>query len=853
MSDPDTSEQPPQGLDPSVARQRLQDEGPNELGVSQRRTLRELAWEVVCEPMFVLLLGAGAIYLTMGNAHEALILLGFVVVIMAITVLQERRTDQALNALRDLSSPRALVLRGGVAQRVPGREVVREDLLMIAEGDRIPADGTLLQAHELATDESMLTGESESVAKQPDQPVFAGTLVVSGQGLLQVTAVGGHTELGRIGQSLDTIALQASPLREEVARLTRRLLIIGLALCALLVGLLGLLRGDWLQAVLSGITLAMGVLPQELPVIMIVFLALAARRLGAQQVLTRRLNAIETLGQTTVLCVDKTGTLTQNRMAVAALCAGDQTLNTLAPMPQGPDTVPEAFHELLEYAVLASEIDPHDPMEQAFHRFAGAHLVGTEHLHPEWRLVREYELSPGLLAMSHLWRDPSGQIDRVASKGAPEAVADLCHLPEAERAAVSAQAARLADQGLRVLGVAKARHRSAQDWPAGQHDFEFVWLGLVGLADPLRTEVPAAIAQCRQAGIRVVMITGDHPRTARAMAAQAGIVHEQVLTGDQLAELAPAELNTRLAEVNVFARIRPQQKLALVEALKARGEVVAMTGDGVNDAPALKAAHIGIAMGQRGTDVAREAAALVLLNDDFSAIVQAIARGRLTFANLRQAMVYTLAVHVPIVALALLPVLFGLPLVLAPLHIAFLELVIDPACSIVFEAEAGSGELMARPPRRHDEPLLSARHVLLSLLQGGAVSTTVVGLYAWLLSVGQPAGLASTAAFVLLVAGNAALILPSRAGSLRGLDLFKGLTPVSRWVLGGTLLALCAITTVPWLSAPFHFVALSPGQWLVALAAGLAMVLVFTLNQRLLLPGADARPTAGRPPSQSTR
>ncbi|MBV5294610.1 MAG: cation-translocating P-type ATPase [Curvibacter lanceolatus] len=832
MSDPNPT--PPPGLDPAVAAQRLRDEGPNELGISQRRTLRDMAWDVVREPMFLLLLGAGAIYLTMGNAHEALILLGFVLIIMTLTVLQERRTDQTLNALRDLSSPRALVLRGGVAQRVAGREVVREDLLMIAEGDRVPADGTLLQAHELATDEAMLSGESEPVAKQVGQPVFAGTLVVSGQGLVQVTAVGRRTELGQIGQSLDTIALQASPLREEMARLTRRLVFIGLALCALLVGLLGVLRGDWLQAVLSGITLAMGVLPQELPVIMIVFLALAARRLAAQQVLTRRLNAIETLGQTTVLCVDKTGTLTQNRMAVAALCAGDQTLSTLGPMPEGPDALPEAFHELLEYAVLASEIDPHDPMEQAFHRFAGAHLVGTEHLHPEWRLVREYELSPGLLAMSHLWRDKSGQVDRVASKGAPEAVADLCHLPEAKRAAVSAQAAQLADQGLRVLGVAKARHRSAQDWPTGQHDFEFVWLGLVGLADPLRPEVPAAIAQCRQAGIRVVMITGDHPRTASAVAAQAGIARDQVITGDELAGLTPPELASRLAEVDVFARIRPQQKLALVEALKARGEVVAMTGDGVNDAPALKAAHIGIAMGQRGTDVAREAAALVLLQDDFSAIVQAIARGRLTFANLRQAMVYTLAVHVPIIALALLPVLFGLPLVLAPLHIAFLELVIDPACSIVFEAEPATAGLMARPPRRSDEPLLNRRHVLLSLLQGGAVSVTVVGLYAWLLSRGQPAGLASTVAFVLLVAANAALILPSRSGRVGWQSLFKGLTPVSLWVLGGTLLALCAITTVPWLAAPFHFVALAPGLWLATLAAGFSLLLVFVGNQRLL-------------------
>lgn len=853
QSEPTQASIPPSGLDPAVAAQRLREEGPNELGVSQRRTLRDMAWEVVREPMFLLLLGAGAIYLAMGDAHEALILLGFVVVIMAITVLQERRTDQALNALRDLSSPRALVVRGGVAQRVAGREVVREDLLMIAEGDRIPADGCLWQAHELATDESMLTGESEPVPKQPGQPVFAGTLVVSGQGLLQVSAVGQHTELGRIGQSLGTIALQASPLREEMARLTRRLLFIGLALCALLVGLLGWLRGDWLQAVLSGITLAMGVLPQELPVIMIVFLALAARRLATQQVLTRRLNAIETLGQTTVLCVDKTGTLTQNRMAVAALSTGQQTLNTLGPMAEGPDSLPEAFHELLEYAVLASEIDPHDPMEQAFHRFAGAHLVGTEHLHPEWRLVREYELSPGLLAMSHLWRGQGGPVDWVASKGAPEAVADLCHLPEAERAAVSAQAAQMADQGLRVLGVAKARHRSAQDWPAGQHDFEFVWLGLVGLADPLRPEVPAAIAQCRQAGIRVVMITGDHPRTARAVAAQAGIENDQVLTGDELAGLSPPQLARRLGQVSVFARIRPQQKLALVEALKAQGEVVAMTGDGVNDAPALKAAHIGIAMGQRGTDVAREAAALVLLQDDFSAIVQAIARGRLTFANLRQAMVYTLAVHVPIIALALLPVLFGLPLVLAPLHIAFLELVIDPACSIVFEAEPGTADLMNRPPRRRDEPLLSVRHVLLSLLQGGVVSGVVVGVYAWLLGQGQPAGLASTVAFVLLVAANAALILPSRSGPAAGQGLFKGLTPVSRWVLAGTLLALCAITTVPWLAAPFHFVALAPGQWLIALAAGWMLVLVFTLNQRLLRSPGPVAPGAGRGRPQSTR
>ena len=358
-----------------------------------------------------------------------------------------------------------------------------------------------------------------------------------------------------------------------------------------------------------------------------------------------------------MLCVDKTGTLTQNRRAVAALRANGRQLDAQALQPQ---SLPEAFHELLEYAVPASEIDPHDPMEKAFHRLAGEHLADTEHLHPKWVLAREYELSRALLAMSHLWRSDAKSPDVVAAKGAPDSVAELCHLDDAKRDEVTAEAARMADGGLRVLGVAKARHRSDQDWPAIQHDFEFEWIGLVGLADPLRGEVPQAMAQCQQAGIRVIMITSDHPRTASVIAAQAGITGSEVATSDALAGMVEAPLAQRPATGNVFARVQPQQELALVQALKERSEVVAMAGDGFNDTPALKAAHIGIAMGQRGTDVAREAASLVLLQDGFSSIVQAIHRGRRSFANLCQAMVYTLAVHVPIVGLAVLPVQLGL-------------------------------------------------------------------------------------------------------------------------------------------------------------------------------------------------
>jgi Ca2+-transporting ATPase len=828
--------EPPLGLDPAVAAALLRDEGPNELGVSQRRTLRDIAWEVVREPMFLLLLGAGGIYLVMGDSREALVLLGFVVVIMAVTVLQERRSDNALEHLRDLSSPRALALRGGTAVRIPGREVVRGDCLLIVEGDRIPADGLLLQAHELSTDESMLTGESEPIPKQgATDRVFAGTLVVSGQGTMRVDATARYTEMGRIGHSLETIGLQASPLRDEMARLTGRLVKIGAALCTLLAVLFWVLRGGWLDAVLAGITLAMGILPQEFPVILIVFLALGARRLATHQVLTRRLNAIETLGSATVLCVDKTGTLTQNRMAVAVLARDGEEL-TLQGLAAG--ALPEPFHELLEYAVLASEIDPHDPMEQAFHRLAGEHLADTEHLHPQWTLAREYELSPELLAMSHLWRGGPAPHDVVSTKGAPEAVAELCHLPPDMRARVMAQATRLADRGLRVLGVAKARHPSARDWPAIQHDFPFEWVGLVGLADPLRPEVPAAMALCRRAGVRVIMITGDHPRTARAIAAQAGIEHDGVLTGDEMAGMDAPTLAQRVATTNVFARVRPQQKLLLVETLKAQGEVVAMTGDGVNDAPALKAAHLGIAMGQRGTDVAREAASLVLLKDDFSSIVGAIHLGRRTYANLRQAMVYTLAVHVPIIGLAILPVLFGLPLVLAPLHIAFLELVIDPACSLVFEAEDGDPLLMEQPPRRTDQSLVSGTQVLLSLVQGGLVTAVVMGLYAWALWRGVEAPMAGTAAFVVLVAANATLILPSRSPDAHWRSLWRGLTPVSLWVLLGTLLALGVVTTVTPIAQAFGFTPLPAWHWAAALATGLSMLVVFQAGKWALARGA---------------
>ena len=811
------------GLSTAEAARRLATDGPNELADNRRRALRETITEVMREPMFLLLIAAGVVYFLIGDRFEAMVLTGFVLVIMAITIFQQRRTDNALTALREMSSPRALVLRDGQLQRVAGREIVRGDLLILEEGDRVPADGELLSAHDLAIDESMLTGESIALPKSVADTVYAGTLVTQGQGTVRVHAIGHHTEMGRIGKSLEQIVLPSSPLRDEMTRLTQKIAAVGGSLALILVLAYWLARDNLPEAILAGIALAMSLLPQEFPVIMIIFFAFAARRLGKLDVLTRRLDAIETLGETSVLCVDKTGTLTQNQMQVIALHPAHGI--ELAQSMVGSKLTP-AQQTLLHHALLASEIAPHDAMEKAIHRLAGE-VEQPLRIDPAWQLTHEYELSPQLPAMTHAWHN--GESHVVAIKGAPESVSALCKLNAEQQALINQHAMQLAERGLRVLGVARADHGNGDAWPASPHGFSFAWLGLIALADPLRAEVPAAIAQCRQAGIRIVMITGDHPRTALAIAREAGISSAGVLTGSDLEQLPPSELANAVRDVNVFARVKPQQKLALVEALKQQGDVVAMTGDGVNDAPALKAAHIGVAMGQRGTDVAREAAALVLLRDDFNSIVQAIRLGRRTFANMRQAMIYTLAVHIPVVGLSLLPVIFGLPLLLTPLHIAFLELVIDPACSIVFEAEHHDSALMQQAPRRPDEPLLALRDAMQAISYGVLTTGVTFLAYAVLLDLGQPGHSAAALAFVLMVVANTVLILPSRTRERQWRALWQGIPRVSLVIMLATLAGLWIVTQFAPVAAAFRFIPLDYAEWLLAVAGGLAMLLLFQM------------------------
>ncbi len=542
-----------------------------------------------------------------------------------------------------------------------------------------------------------------------------------------------------------------------------------------------------------------------------------------------------TLGATSVLCADKTGTLTENRMTVEQLyvpALGRSGGESLAVNYATNIELPEAFHLLVEYSILASVSDPYDPMEKAFHRLGQHFLQGTEHLHRDWNLVQEYALTTQLRAMSHVWRaalvDGLDGVHSVAAKGAPEAIFDLCHLDAATQARLNAAAHAMAAQGLRVLGVAQARF-AGDDWPAIAHDFEFEFVGLLGLADPLRAGIPEAVQQCRDAGIRVVVITGDYAATAQAIARAAGIDVEsasQVLSGTELQALDDAQLQQRMRTVCVCARISPQQKLRIVQALKANGEVVAMTGDGVNDAPALKAAHVGVAMGGRGTDVAREAASLVLLDDNFASIVGAVRLGRRIFDNLRKSMSYILAVHVPIAGAALLPVLLGWPTLMFPLHIAFLELVIDPACSLVFENEPSERDVMQRPPRDPHAPLFAGTTLVLALLQGLGVLLVVMGAYGWASSWLTEAA-ARAFGFTTLVMGNLALIFSNRSGRVA---LWVSLRVPNRalwWVAGATTALLVLTLYQPWVSGLFLFAPLALHDVVMAAALGLSSVVWF--------------------------
>lgn len=828
-----------EGLTENEVAQKIAIEGYNELPASKPKSIFSIALGVIKEPMFILLVVCGILYLFLGDIGEGIMLMSFVFFIMGIEFYQEKKTEKALDALKGLASPRALVIRDGRTFRIPGREVVTDDIVILREGDRVPADATILESTSLMADESLLTGESVPVRKREwregdttfipggdDIPmVYSGSMIVQGNAFVKVSAAGINTEIGKIGKALESVQEEPTRLKSEMSKLIRNLAWLGVILCLIVISVYFITRGELLNGFLAGITLAMAMLPEEFPVVLTVFMALGAWRMSKKSVLTRKPAAIETLGSATVLCTDKTGTITQNKMTVTKLYNGVDYLDVKAMSP-----LPEAYHEIIEYGILASQVTPFDPMESAILNAGNQFLNGTEHLHKDWLMEKEYPLSKEMLAMSRVFTNTGTQQCVIAAKGAPEAIFDLCHLGTEEQSRIVKAVESMAALGLRVLGVAKA-NLDHNDLPPIQHDFDFKFVGLLGLSDPIRENVPAAVAECHKAGIRVIMITGDYPVTATNIGKEIGLYNpENCITGPELEAMTEVELSERIKEVNVFARVVPEQKLKIVSALKRNKEIVAMTGDGVNDAPALKAANIGIAMGEKGTDVAREASSLVLMDDNFASIAGAVKMGRRIFDNLQKALGYIFAIHVPIAGLSLVPVFFAdLPLILWPVHIVFLELIIDPACSIIFEAEQAEKNVMSRPPVDINERFFGPKKIILGCMQGVGILVITLAIYFLGLYTHHDPDEVRTMTFVSLIASNIAVILSNRSWTSNIFSILRTPNKTVRWIVGGAIVFLILILNVPFLLNLFQFKSIGFIELLMCGIAGLLSIVWFEL------------------------
>jgi Ca2+-transporting ATPase len=833
------------GLSEEQVKQKMEKEGFNELPSSKSKGILHIIFGVIKEPMFLLLVACGTLYLLLGDLQEGLMLLGFVFVIMGIEFFQEKKTEKALDALKDLASPRALVIRNGIEKRIPGKEVVTDDIVVLHEGDRVPADALVLSCINLMADESLLTGESVPVRKREgkeedlnfspggdDIPyVYSGSMIVQGSGVVKIVTTGLNTEIGKIGKALESVEEVPTKLKIEMGILVKRLAIIGISLCVLVVVIYTLTRGDLLNGFLSGITLAMAMLPEEFPVVLTIFLALGAWRMSKNNVLTRKPVAIETLGSATVLCTDKTGTLTENKMTVARLFNGID-FHTVSANTE----FPEPFHEIIEYGVLSSQVNPFDPMEKAIIRMGEKNLQNTEHIHPDWLMEKEYPLSQEMLAMSRVFKSTGTRGRIIAAKGAPEAIFALSHLDITTKGKYEKAVIEMASLGLRVLGVTKAIINS-ESLPVTQHDFNFEIIGLIGLTDPIRENIPDAVEECHKAGIRVIMITGDYLVTALSIAKEIGLKNPELcISGNELMEMSEEELCNRIKDVNVFARVIPEQKLKIVNALKKNNEIVAMTGDGVNDAPALKTANIGIAMGAKGTDVAREASSLVLMDDNFASIVGAVKMGRRIFDNLQKSLGYIFAIHVPIAGLSLIPVLFAnMPLILWPVHIVFLELIIDPACSIIFEAEKEEMNIMSRPPKNFDEPFFGGKKILLSCIQGIGILVICLLIYFIGLKMGYTEKAVRTFTFVTLIVSNISVILSNRSWTSNIFKILLTPNKTVKWVVGGAILFLILILNIPFFLDLFQFEKIGIIETLICVVAGLFSITWFELYKHFNL------------------
>ena len=751
------------GLNSHEVEESRKQHGFNEIQSPVRKRIIHLFLDVVKEPMFLLLLLCSLIYFIIGEITEAVILLFWVLMVVFITFYQYSKAEKALATLKQLATPKAHVIRNGIQESIPSREVVPHDILIIHQGDRIPADGQIIEASNLSIDESILTGESFPVNKKElDENeeklfVYGGTLVVSGRAFVKVAKIGKQSEIGKIGNSLKDVEIVPDKLQREMRKMVNRLFFLGGLFSLSVILTYYYTRGDFIQSLLNGIATAMAMLPEEFPVVLTVFLSIGAWRLSKINLLTRMPSAIENLGSITALCCDKTGTITENKMFVSSLFLQNEFIEK-----ENFQTKKEQILPLIEAAFHASHTQTIDPIEKAI---IDCYQVFSSLNNESFNLVKEYLVSHELTAMTRVLNTKDKKLI-VFAKGAPETILKLCKTEKVDTSTILENVNLQAKKGQRVLAVAEANWE-LDTLPESQDGFNFHFLGLIGFEDPIRQEVPQAIEECTQAGIRVIMITGDYPSTAESIAKKAGLIAtDSILTGTELEKMNEVELGSKIKSVHVFARIVPNQKLRIIKALQANGEIVAMTGDGVNDAPALKAADIGIAMGEKGTDVARESAALVLMDDRFSTIVAAIRSGRKIMDNLEKAMTFILAVHVPIVGLTLLPAFNSyLPIILLPMHIVVLELMIDPICSLAFESEKEEKNLMTRPPKNPKQTFFGGMKILKSVAIGILLFAFPVAVYFGTLKLNLTENQTRTVTFCTLIFCDIILVLSTLSKS----------------------------------------------------------------------------------------
>jgi Ca2+-transporting ATPase len=828
--------------------------GPNQIVPEVHHDAWRRIAGAAADPMVLLLAAVAAVEFLLGERRDAVILLSAILPIAGMDIFLEWKSESALAALRKLTVRRAKVWRDGALAERPATELVPGDRIVLQEGDLVPADARLVESTDLQLDESALTGESDAVAKTPGigpaAALLAGTTVLSGRGSAIVEIIGRKTEYGKLARLVSEVEEKPTPLQVLLHRLLKRLLPLAIFFCLAVIVAQRLRGAPWPRSVLGGLVLAMAAVPEEFPVVFALFLSLGAFRLARHRALIRELTAVETLGAATVACADKTGTLTEGRLEVAFLLGpGGRWSPSSGPLP-------EWGREMLETLLLASEQEPYDPLDQALARFARAAGVDPAQVYRTHELLREHPFEPRGKYHTHTWRVRGTTF--AASKGAPETILARTIPEDGRSAAESVWREAVGGNSHRWIGVARGHIGDPKGPPDRESDeSNLKLLGFVAFRDPPRRSAREAVEACRSAGVRVLMITGDHAQTALAVAREVGIASEErdVMTGPESERLAPEEFSAACRRVRVFARATPELKLRVVEALTASGETVAMTGDGINDAPALKAAAIGVAMGKRGTEVAREASRLVLLDDDFATLVEAIREGRKVFDDIRHAFGYLLAVHVPIILLALLPPLLGWPLLLLPAEIVWIELLIHPTSSLVFPFEPSSEDLMSRPPRPATSGFFAPGQVSHAVLSGLAM--TGVSLASFAMALDRGAAAARSHAIVTLFVCFAMLILSGRWRTLVGGTRNRALLPV----VAGTLASLLLVLEVPGLRATLGLADLAPAELLVAVALAavfgvLDLLLRAATRWRTLVSAAGlaaAPPAAGAGPGDRVR